>query len=125
MDFYSDIWVGYLAGLLLEKCADIAKANCDGCNAGLKLPLLHLHNQLSLLEKCNHGKSTDKIKPQCDVCNTSFKNKHSLATHKNKFHKEVTRDIDQISRPSSQVESFIINHLKQRKRTVSQDMIKD
>jgi len=51
MDYYSDIWVAYLSGSLIEKCVEITKDNCNGCKAGLKMSVLHLHDQLSLLQQ--------------------------------------------------------------------------
>jgi len=51
MDYYSDLWVGFLSGALMDKCINICLEQCNACKAELKLPILHLHNQLSLLEK--------------------------------------------------------------------------
>lgn len=51
MDYYSDIWVGFLSGSLIEKCVELTKDNCNGCKADLKMSVLHLHHQLSLLQQ--------------------------------------------------------------------------
>ena len=51
MDFYSDVWTGYLTGILLNRCIKLSLQRCPGCIAKLKSPLLHEHEQHSLLDK--------------------------------------------------------------------------
>ena len=51
MNYCSDLWVGVLAGTLIDNCVNICKENCMGCKSGLKSPMLHLHDKLSLLDK--------------------------------------------------------------------------
>ena len=36
-----------------------------------------------------------ETKIQCDICNKKFKHIKTLATHKNKFHKEVEKEADE------------------------------
>ena len=51
MDYYNDLWIGYLAALLIRKCAELSVLRCPGCRDKLKSPILHLHYQHCLLDK--------------------------------------------------------------------------
>ena len=51
MDYYSDIWTGYLTGIVLNRCLKLSLQRCPGCIAKLKSPVLHQHEQNSLLDK--------------------------------------------------------------------------
>ena len=51
MDYYSDLWIGYLTGSCIQNCVDLCVLNCPGCKDKLKSPVLHLHLQYSLLDK--------------------------------------------------------------------------
>ena len=42
---------GYLTGVMVQTCCDLAMQNCCGCKVNLKSPLLHTHEQMSLLDK--------------------------------------------------------------------------
>ena len=42
---------GYLTGVMVQTCCDLAMQNCCGCKVKLKSPLLHTHEQMSLLDK--------------------------------------------------------------------------
>ena len=51
MDYYHDIWIGYLTGLIIQKCVELCVLRCPGCKDRLKSPVLHQHHQYSLLDK--------------------------------------------------------------------------
>ena len=51
MDYCSDIWIGYLTGMVLNRCVKLSLQRCPGCAAKLKCPILHQHEQSSLLDK--------------------------------------------------------------------------
>lgn len=51
MDYYHDFWTGFLAAQIVNRSLEISLAKCPGCESKLKSPLLHLHHQLSLLDK--------------------------------------------------------------------------
>ena len=51
MDYYSDIWIGYLTGIVFNRCVKLSLQRCPGCIAKLKSPVLHQHEQNSLLQK--------------------------------------------------------------------------
>ena len=43
--------MGYLAENIIRRCISLTEAECSGCRDKMKCSILHLHNQLSLLEK--------------------------------------------------------------------------
>ena len=51
MDYYHDFWIGFLSDQIIRQAVETSLLNCAGCRDGLKSPLLHLHQQLSLLDK--------------------------------------------------------------------------
>ena len=51
MDYYHDIWIGYLAGLAIQRCVELSVLRCPGCRDRLKSSVLHQHHQSSLLDK--------------------------------------------------------------------------
>ena len=52
--YYSDVWIGFLCENIVRDVVQLAKLRCPGCDDKLISPLLHLHEQLSLLEKLRH-----------------------------------------------------------------------
>ncbi len=52
--FHNSEWLGYLAENIIQKCLSLSFDECSGCKDNMKSPLLHLHNQQSLLEKIQH-----------------------------------------------------------------------
>ena len=51
MNYYHDIWIGYLTEIIVRKTVETCINHCSGCRDKLKSPLLHLHHQYSLLDK--------------------------------------------------------------------------
>ena len=49
--FDNSEWIGYLAENIIRRCVSLAEINCSGCKDGMKCSILHLHHQLSLLDK--------------------------------------------------------------------------
>ena len=49
--YYSDVWIGFLSENIVRDVLQLSKLRCPGCNDKLNSPLLHLHEQLSLLDK--------------------------------------------------------------------------
>jgi hypothetical protein len=47
-------WIGYLTEIVIRKCVALSIASCSGCKDDMQSDLLHLHNQMSLLEKLEH-----------------------------------------------------------------------
>ena len=52
MTFYcNDNWIAYLCEQIIRQSSQKCISDCPGCNDKLYSPLLHLHEQLSLLDK--------------------------------------------------------------------------
>ena len=49
--YYSDVWIGFISENIVRQVVQLAKLRCPGCDDKLSSPLLHLHEQLSLLDK--------------------------------------------------------------------------
>ena len=49
--YFSDLWIGFLCEQIVRQTVQISKIRCPGCESKLKSPLLHQHEQQSLLEK--------------------------------------------------------------------------
>ena len=49
--YYNDSWLGFLAENIVRKSTEKIENECNGCKDGMKSVILHLHYQLSLLEK--------------------------------------------------------------------------
>ena len=77
MDYYSDLWLGYLSGLLVQRCIKLSILRCPGCNDKHKSPLLHLHQQQSLLDKINIH--VNEVK---DVLFSTIDELYDVAKHK-------------------------------------------
>ena len=52
MVFYcNDTWVAFLCESIVRRACQKTLENCPACKSKLKSPILHLHEQLALLEK--------------------------------------------------------------------------
>lgn len=51
ISYFDDVWIAFLCSNIIRQCVELSELNCPGCEGKLKSPLLHLHMQLSLLEK--------------------------------------------------------------------------
>ena len=51
MDYNHDYWLGFLSEQMVRQCVQMAKLKCPACSDKLYSPALHLHQQLSLLDK--------------------------------------------------------------------------
>ena len=51
VSYCNDTWIAYLCELLVRQSCQKAITNCPACTNKLNSPLLHLHEQLSLLDK--------------------------------------------------------------------------
>ena len=51
MDYFHENWIGFLANFLITKCVKACKDRCPGCEIKLRSPILHKHDQFSLLDK--------------------------------------------------------------------------
>ena len=63
MTFYAhnSEWIGFLAENVIRKCVSKSLAECVGCKDKIKSDLLHLHHQLSLLEKLQHHFDSSRV----------------------------------------------------------------
>ena len=86
MDYYSDLWLGYLSGLLVRRCVELSILRCPGCNDKLKSPLLHLHQQQSLLDKIyiHFNEIKDVLFPTIDELYDVVKHKLSHSDDRSK-----------------------------------------
>ena len=51
VSYYNDNWIAYLCEQIVRQTCQKSKGNCPGCVNKLNSPLLHLHKQLSLLDR--------------------------------------------------------------------------
>ena len=49
--YYNDSWLGYLSEKFVRASLKHSQDNCPGCRDNMSSALLHLHHQMSLLEK--------------------------------------------------------------------------
>ena len=49
--YYNDAWLGFLAENIVRKSMQKTESDCNGCRDGMRSVILHLHYQLSLLDK--------------------------------------------------------------------------
>ena len=49
--YYNDACLGLLTETIVREVLDICEKECPGCRDDMKSALLHLHHQLSLLDK--------------------------------------------------------------------------
>lgn len=87
-DYFHDFWLGYLTDVLIRQTVEMSILKCPGCQDELKSPLLHLHHQLSLLEKlrCYIDEIRGTVLPTITVLYDEFQNKlpHSDDLEKDK-----------------------------------------
>ena len=51
MEYYHDFWIGFLSEHIARQAVEMTVIKCPGCEDKMHSPLLHLHHQLSLLDK--------------------------------------------------------------------------
>ena len=49
--YFSDTWIGFLCENIIRQSVQLTKTKCPGCVDRLNSPILHLHEQQSLLDK--------------------------------------------------------------------------
>lgn len=90
----SNLWIGYLTSVVLQKTLALSLQRCAGCKAKLKSPLLHQHEQYSLLDKlhtyfnevrgdllANVNKLFDAVKERLPASDDESKDKENYTTH--------------------------------------------
>ena len=87
MTFYhNDSWVAFLSEHIVQQSLKISKDNCPGCKDDMQSPLLHLHEQQSLLEKLRT--SFDQVRGivlfGIDIYYTKFESKLPHSSDKTK-----------------------------------------
>ena len=106
MEYDSNLWVGCLTGLAIQKCTEIAIHRCPGCKTKLKSPLLHLHEQCSLLDKLHNyfnevrgillptvGQIYDSVKHKLPHSDDENKDKENYTTHARFFFQTANPEI--------------------------------
>ena len=51
MDYNHEFWIGFLCEQVARQCVEMSVIKCPACQHHLFSPILHLHHQLSLLDK--------------------------------------------------------------------------
>lgn len=49
--YYNDAWLGFLTETFIREAMTNCEQECPGCRDGMRSAVLHLHQQLSLLDK--------------------------------------------------------------------------
>ena len=49
--YYNDSWLGFLVETFVRESMSICQKECPGCKDNMKSSILHLHHQMSLLDK--------------------------------------------------------------------------
>ena len=77
MDYYHDFWIGFLSEQIVRQAVEMALIKCSGCEGKMHSPLLHLHHQLSLLDKLRtyFEEIRGSLLPTIDALYEQFKNK--------------------------------------------------
>ena len=77
MDYYHDFWIGFLSEQIARQAVEMALIKCPGCDKKMYSPLLHLHHQLSLLDKIRtyFEEIRGSLLPTIDALYEQFKNK--------------------------------------------------
>ena len=87
MTFYcNDTWIAYLCEQIIRQSNENCISNCPGCNDKLHSPILHLHEQLSLLDKLKtyFGEVRGTILHDIESYYTVFENKLPHSDNKQK-----------------------------------------
>ena len=77
MDYYHDFWIGFLTEKFVRKAVEMCLNRCRGCQDKMHSALLHLHHQLSLLEKLRSyfEEVRGTLLPTIDVLYQEFQDK--------------------------------------------------
>ena len=88
MDYYHDFWIGFLTEQMIRQVVEMALIKCSGCSEKMHSPMLHLHHQLSLLEKlkCYFDEVRGSILSSIEASYEQFEDKlpHSNDLNKDK-----------------------------------------
>lgn len=49
--YYNDSWLAFLSEAFIRESMSLCEKECSGCKDNMKSAILHLHHQLSLLDK--------------------------------------------------------------------------
>ena len=77
MDYYHDFWIGFLSEQIVRQAVELTLIKCPGCEDKMYSPLLHLHHQLSLLDKIRtyFEEIRGSLLPTIDTLYEQFKDK--------------------------------------------------
>lgn len=90
MTFFNNAdWIGYLAENTIQKCISLTLVECPGCKDGMKSDILHLHSQLSLLEKIQNHFETARGQ-MLESLNTFYKEIESKLPHSSERSKDMS-----------------------------------
>ena len=124
MEYDSNLWVGCLTGLVIQKCIELAAHRCPGCKAKLKSPLLHSHEQQSLLNKLHTyfnevrgtllpivGQIYDSVKHKLPGSDAEKNSKENYITHARFFFQTANPEIIYYARYLTEENDKTINEL--------------
>lgn len=120
--YFSDIWLAYLCEHIVRDAVNLAKDHCLGCKESKYSPLLHLHEQTSLLDKIRtyfeeiRGRvlSTlpdiyDRFKKQLAHTTDLEKDKESYVDSARKFLLTITPDAVYFGRYIDEMTDSVLN----------------
>ena len=87
MTFYhNDSWIAFLCEHIVQKSIKISKDNCQGCRDGMQSPILHLHEQQSLIDKIRNAfeQARGAIILNIEAYYKQFESKHPHSDDKKK-----------------------------------------
>ena len=124
MEYDNNLWIGCLTGVVIQKCIELANHRCPGCKAKLKSPLLHLHEQYSLLDKLHTyfnevrgsllpivGQIYDSVKHRLLQSDDKNKDKENYTTHARFFFQTANPEIIYYARYLTEENDNVINEL--------------